>query len=553
MKKKHRAARSAKASAKLQADRSTEAVIAPSPPADSRPEQRVREPIEPINLGALVPYDENLLERSRTQWQFGDWASLAQLDRETLQHHPERAKLALLAAAGHLQSGDSQAARQFTRLAHDWGCNQRLISQILIASVHNTLGRAAALAGQEGRALRHFESSIAVGAPASELRLLTRARAQEQLTQLALLPTGGSLIEGHRAPPAGVRSESPRPTSEMPEAIVRLVDDCLAADDALEAIDRLLASQALGADDTFLFFLLLSDRFREEKDTLTALHFLNCARESTSVANSERYPLLAKRFIRLGRASEAADLFVQHSLTQATESDFSDEDRKALSRSYESARAAQMEKAEHGHELLLAHLRSNLSALLAEAKDRELILIEIGTTRENVPGQGSTRKIADFCKEHAIHFITVDMDPHNTRVAGSMFDEICPSFEAITGKGEDYLRDYVGYFDIIFLDAYDFDHGRHSRLRQSRYEKFLGAPVDDGECHRMHLDCARSVASKLSPNGLVCIDDTWLEDGQWTAKGTLAMPYLLEHGFRLLDARNRAALLCRQQEAPLDG
>ena len=25
----------------------------------------------------LVPYDENLLERSRTQWQFGDWERLA--------------------------------------------------------------------------------------------------------------------------------------------------------------------------------------------------------------------------------------------------------------------------------------------------------------------------------------------------------------------------------------------------------------------------------------------------------------------------------------------
>ena len=63
----------------------------------------------------LVPYDENLLERSRTQWQFGDWASLVKLERDTLQHHPDRAKLALLAAAGHLQQGDNPAARQFTR------------------------------------------------------------------------------------------------------------------------------------------------------------------------------------------------------------------------------------------------------------------------------------------------------------------------------------------------------------------------------------------------------------------------------------------------------
>ena len=41
-----------------------------------------------------LPCDENLLERARTQWQFGDWNSFAQLDRDTLQHHPDRAKLA---------------------------------------------------------------------------------------------------------------------------------------------------------------------------------------------------------------------------------------------------------------------------------------------------------------------------------------------------------------------------------------------------------------------------------------------------------------------------
>jgi hypothetical protein len=118
-------------------------------------------------------------------------------------------------------------------------------------------------------------------------------------------------------------------------------------------------------------------------------------------------------------------------------------------------------------------------------------------------------------------------------------------FEAINMKGEDYLRDYDGNFDFIFLDAYDFDHGKHSKLRQSRYEKFLGAPIDDTECHKMHLDCAIYVKEKLSQNGLVCIDDTWLENGNWTAKGTLAMPYLLENGFHVFEARNRSVLLGR--------
>lgn len=69
---------------------------------------------------------------------------------------------------------------------------------------------------------------------------------------------------------------------------------------------------------------------------------------------------------------------------------------------------------------------------------------------------------------------------------------------------------------------------------------------------KLLLDCSKSVEAKLSRNGLVCIDDTWLEEGNWTAKGTLAMPYLLEHGFRVLDVRNRAALLDRSKESSVD-
>lgn len=142
--------------------------------------------LEEVSEQHLVPYDENLLERSRTQWQFGDWASLTQLARDTLQHHPDRAKLALLAAAGHLQQGNSTEARQFTRLAQDWGCSKKLVSQILISGVYNSLGRAAAVSGQAQRALQHFESAIAIGAAESERRLLARARNWSQLEQIGL-------------------------------------------------------------------------------------------------------------------------------------------------------------------------------------------------------------------------------------------------------------------------------------------------------------------------------------------------------------------------------
>lgn len=138
----------------------------------------------------VTPYDENLLERSRTQWQFGDWSSLTKLDRNTLQHHPDRAKLALLAAAGHLQTDNPNEAMQHLRLAKDWGCGNTLIVEILAAGVHNSLGRAFAHAGQQDRAFRHFERAILLGAPGSDTRLFAQARSEHQFKLLNLHTSG---------------------------------------------------------------------------------------------------------------------------------------------------------------------------------------------------------------------------------------------------------------------------------------------------------------------------------------------------------------------------
>lgn len=135
---------------------------------------------EEVHKQKLIPYDENLLERARTQWQFGDWAKLARIERNTLQHHPDRAKLALLAAAGRLQTGDTENARSFIQLAKDWGCSRRLISQILVAGVHNSLGRAVALTNNQGSAIQHFEKALEIGMLGGDSKLLSKARMWQQ-------------------------------------------------------------------------------------------------------------------------------------------------------------------------------------------------------------------------------------------------------------------------------------------------------------------------------------------------------------------------------------
>ena len=153
---------------------------------DSIPVRQTSGDDEAALEASVVPYDEDLLERSRTQWQFGDWQSLAQLKRANLQHHPDRAKLALLAAAGHLQCGSADQAQGYVRLARDWGCDKKLISRILIAGVHNSLGRMSALAGEQARAMEHFEHSIELGARGNDTRLLRQARILHQYDQLGL-------------------------------------------------------------------------------------------------------------------------------------------------------------------------------------------------------------------------------------------------------------------------------------------------------------------------------------------------------------------------------
>lgn len=145
---------------------------------------------------SMVPYDESLLERSRDQWQSGDWPSLTKLNRETLQQHPDRAKLALLAAAGHLELDNPQSGEQFVRLAQDWGCSKKLISQILVSSVYHRLGRAALNLGQIQRALDHFKTAIAMTNQRVDGAIWGEAIALRENLRLGRQPQGVFFLEG---------------------------------------------------------------------------------------------------------------------------------------------------------------------------------------------------------------------------------------------------------------------------------------------------------------------------------------------------------------------
>lgn len=94
-------------------------------------------------------------------WNRGAWARLAEIDRTAIETSPIRVKLALIIAIAHLQRNDKEIARDFVELAIKWGCSDVVASKVLVAGVHNTLARAAALADADGdRIDHHFNQSV---------------------------------------------------------------------------------------------------------------------------------------------------------------------------------------------------------------------------------------------------------------------------------------------------------------------------------------------------------------------------------------------------------
>jgi len=560
-----------------------------------------------------TPADALLLETSRSHWQYGQWEKLAAIDIATLSAHPDRAKLALLAAAGQLQAGAPGAARQALRQARDWGANRGLTARVLAAGLHNTLGRISVLLDDAAGAAGHFRASIALVEPGADAELLGRTRQlretarlgltreaaaamqaeldglaaasatpAEIMAQLAVLQEALATLDQVRlaapgTPPATEGSQAGGPADaerlaeqflasrkgmvvrlgpildrllQLPKLpsvqaagspdIVAMIErlDAILADPvrAPEAIDA--ASAALSPRDGALFLMIAAAHRAETKDRMLALDLMADA-EDMLPPDAGAQGLLtigAEIYTRLSLPQMALSLLARDMLQGPGA--LAPGLRMQLDKAIRGS--ADKGDAEHGHVVLMEWLTSHPPV------PGKRLMVEIGTTRERVPGQGSTEKLARFCSERGFDFVTVDMDPRNAARAQRLFGRLGLPFRAVAAKGEDWLAAFEGTVDYIFLDAYDYDHGKHSETRQVRYETFLGSRIDEEACHKMHLDCAHVLVDKLALDGLICFDDTWTDaEGRWTAKGTTAMPFLLANGFHVLEARNRAALLAR--------
>jgi len=201
---------------------------------------------------------------------------------------------------------------------------------------------------------------------------------------------------------------------------------------------------------------------------------------------------------------------------------------------------------EHGHAVLMAVMTELERAQPGSLSKK--CLVEIGTTRERLAGQGSTEKLAIFTAFLGMKFVTVDIDPINTkRIAGAL-RYLNPDAKAITARGENFLKFDENALDFVYLDAFDYDHGKHSQQRQDRYRELLQTDINDEACWKMHEACARAITMKMRIGGIVVIDDTWKDaDGAYLGKGKLALPLLLGCGFAII-AKTQMTIALRRTE-----
>lgn len=146
------------------------------------------------------------------------------------------------------------------------------------------------------------------------------------------------------------------------------------------------------------------------------------------------------------------------------------------------------------------------------------VIVETGTIRkaEDWSGAGYFTYLAAFyCSHVGGKLYSVDTDPANCRFA----QKVCLPFDGhvdiACGDSVSYLRQFGKAIDVLYCDSLDtYETG----FEEHAFNEVQAAMV------------------WLSPNALIVLDDSPTIDGNVTGKGTKAVPWLLDQGWKILFA-----------------
>ncbi len=192
----------------------------------------------------------------------------------------------------------------------------------------------------------------------------------------------------------------------------------------------------------------------------------------------------------------------------------------------------------HGHNLLLYLIKKK-----SNIKEYSVFL-EIGSTREEIYGQGSTEIIAKYCEKKKISFYSVDADQRNVDRLKKKLSSY-KYFKPICDKGENFLRKTSEKFDIIYLDAFDIERSVKNKYRDDFYLKEYGRSITNERSELIHLEIVKNLEKKIYDNSIIVFDDTFINNNSFLGKGGKAIPYLLSSGFKIIAKNSNSVALER--------
>ena len=151
-------------------------------------------------------------------------------------------------------------------------------------------------------------------------------------------------------------------------------------------------------------------------------------------------------------------------------------------------------------------------------------VVETGTIRseEDFGGAGFFTYVAGtFVHRQGGKLHSVDLSPDNVEFARTWTAVFGDAVTIHRGDSAAFLKTFAEAIDVLYLDSLDTTEPRHASHCQQELE---------------------AVLANLHDRSLICIDDTPWQAGAFIGKGATAVPWLLNHGWRILYAGYQVVL-----------
>ena len=182
-----------------------------------------------------------------------------------------------------------------------------------------------------------------------------------------------------------------------------------------------------------------------------------------------------------------------------------------------------------------------------QGQHSDAVILEIGSDRF----EGSTYYFADLAQQHDMKFVTVDLDQTATqRAQRNVPKEWHNTCEFYCAEAVEWTKNTIlKSIKVLYLDNFDWDWetAKKSTMiekQQSWYQQH-GLTMTNINSQISHLKQMINLLPRMTDQCVICVDDTYTYNGVYIGKGGAVVPYLLAHGFGLLQSCDNGVILGR--------